>query len=166
MAAYLNVCLCLAWFINLADTDMFLSLPGSTLDQVISEMKAANELSCSRLCKKTEGCNAFSFSAADGECELARGSVGGSVPGLVYSRPGAQSSNASQSSVTTTAIPPPTVTTVPVIPTPVATTPVSTDISQKSYTLSNIIWDVGRMMLKCTLHPFKQLYETIDELLI
>ena len=135
MAAYLNICLCLAWFINLADTDMFISSPGTTLDQVISEMKAANELSCSRLCTKTEGCNAFSFSKADGECDLARGSVEGSAPGLVYTRLGAQSSNASQSSVTTTTIPPPPVTTVPVTPTPVATSPVSTYISQKSCTL-------------------------------
>jgi len=116
MAAYLNIFVCLAWFINLADTDMFLSLPGSTLDQVISEMKATNELSCSRLCKKTEGCNAFSFSEANGECELARGSFEGSAPGLVYSRPGAQSSNASQSSVTTTTV--------------------STDISRKSCKLA------------------------------
>ena len=116
MAAYLNICLCLAWFINLADTEMFISSPGSTLDQVISEMKAANELSCSRLCMKNEGCNAFSFSEADGKCDLAGGSVKGSAPGLVFTRPGAQSSNASQSSVTTTTV--------------------STDISRKSCKLA------------------------------
>jgi len=120
MAAYLNICLCLVWFIKLADTDMFLSFPGSTLDQVISQIKAANELSCSRLCKKTEGCNAFSFSEVNGECDLAGGSVEGSASGSVYTRLGAQSANAS---VAPTPAP---VTTAPVTTAPVTTNAVAT----------------------------------------
>lgn len=121
----MNICLCIAWSIYLADSDMFLSSQGSSLDQIIFQIKAANELFCSRLCKKTDGCNAFSFLETSGQCDLARGSIVGPASGFVYTRL-AHGPNATQSSVTTAPVTTAPVTTTPVTIAPVTTTPVET----------------------------------------
>jgi len=93
MATLLSIYVCLAWYVYLANTEMFLSSREFTLDQAIGTSNAANELVCYRLCKKTFGCNAFSF--FDGQCHLAQGSIVGSSSGFVYTRLGAQASQVS-----------------------------------------------------------------------
>jgi len=131
MTTLLTICVVLAWFVYLADTDMFISSQGSTLDQIIGTTNEANELVCFRLCKKTFGCNAFGFS--EGQCDLASGSIVGSASGFVYIRLGTQGSNASVTTTPETTTPGTTTpvtttpgTTTPVITTPVTTTPVTT----------------------------------------
>ena len=117
MSTLLGICVCLAWYVYLVDMEMFISTRDSTLDQIILQRETANELLCFRLCKKTFGCNAFRFLESSGQCDLARGSILGSVSGFVYTRLCTQGSNAS---VTATPI-----TSTPEITTPEATTPVS-----------------------------------------
>ena len=136
MTTLLNICVVLAWFVYLADTDMFISSRGSTLDQIIRTTNEANELVCFRLCKKTFGCNVFSFS--EGHCDLAKGIIANSGSGLLYTRLGTQSSNASvtrtpetttpgtKTPVTTTPGTTNPVTTTPETTTPGSTTPVTT----------------------------------------
>ena len=139
----MNICLCIAWSIYLADSDMFLSSQGSSLDQIIFQIKAANELFCSRLCKKTDGCNAFSFLETSGQCDLARGSIVGSDSGFVYTRL-AHGPNATQSSVTTAPV-----TTAPVTTTPVETTPITTSPDTTSQdTTTQVRLYTCRCMLK------------------
>ena len=126
MTTLLKICVVLAWFVYLADTDMFISSRGSTLDQIIGTSNEANELVCFRLCKKTFGCNAFSFS--EGQCDLAIGIIANSGPGFVYIRLGTQGSNASVTTTPGTTTPGTTtpVTTTPGTTTPGTTTPVTT----------------------------------------
>ena len=123
MTTLLKICVVLAWFVYLADTDMFISSRGFTLDQLIGTSNEANEIVCFRLCKKTFGCNAFSFS--EGQCDLAIGIIADSGPGFVYIRLGTQGSNTSVTTTPETATPG---TTTPVTTTPVTTTQVTTTL--------------------------------------
>ena len=121
MTTLLKICVVLPWFVYLADTEMFISSRGSTLDHIIGTTNEANELVCFQLCKKTFGCNVFSFS--EGQCHLAKGIITDSGSGLLYTRLGTQGSYASVTTTPGTTTP---VTTTPGTTNPVTTTPETT----------------------------------------
>ena len=72
MATAVHILVFLAWFVYLADTDMYKASYQCSLDNIILQTSTRDRLACSGLCTKTDGCASFSFTKVDRHCTLAR----------------------------------------------------------------------------------------------